>query len=282
MSFCTQCGGPLVPGRAHCVQCGARVDPGRPVGATIPDDAISTVEHPPAVPHAQPRAASRRTAIALVTLVGLLVFILVPVAIILLRSAGSATSSPPDTGEKSVEDSRTDSASSSVTPSAPQTGGNPVACSDASLTVEVAATSRTYDIGVVPQFTLSVVNTGSVPCLFNPLPSNNAVVVSRLSTEGDVSGQWPLSECVATETDPRLLQPGERHQSSIAWDDDSSLTECSTITGAPGPGRYTATGRSSQVSSPATAFEIVDESLPSRCQLAANSLPGRCQVAARS
>ncbi len=96
-------------------------------------------------------------------------------------------------------------------------------CPDASVQLTATVGSPTYNVGQQPIVGVTVVNTGSEPCVRDVSGS----VQEYLAYDAAGTRLWSTSDCVpGSGTDVRLLQPGESLQYNIKWSGTTSQPGC--------------------------------------------------------
>lgn len=160
----------------------------------------------------------------LVLLLGLLAVVAV-VALIILKpgsSSGQPDSPRPAATTAAAADGTAQTPAATPTPSASTADGDPV-CTAETVTVEASTDKSTYQAGELPQLSLSITNTGSVPCTIDAGTSQQVFTVR--------SGEetyWSSTDCQTEPTNAvTLLQPQTTITSNpaIAWDRTRSATD---------------------------------------------------------
>jgi hypothetical protein len=181
---------------------------------------MSTTKHPVG-PQARSVYRRRRLVVGL----GLLAVIIV---ILLIFFRPGADSAEPDARPVAT-----------ATPGAtepPQTTG-PTACDPAIIAVEAITDQNSYDPGEEPELSLSVTNTGTVPCLLN---AGTTTQVFTITSGADV--YWTSTDCQTDEADAEVtLEPNVpvSTKTPLVWDRTQSSPETCEITdreAAPGEG----------------------------------------------
>jgi len=181
---------------------------------------MSTIKHPVG-PQSSKVYWRRRLIVGL----GLL-FLIVIIVLIVVRP-GSGAGQPASTP--------TPTTAATDAPAAANTA--PAACDPAAVTVEALTDAVTYQPGQKPELSLSITNTGTVPCVINAGTSKQVFTIS--------SGQdiyWTSTDCQSAAADAEVtLQPGVPVSSTtpIAWDrvrSNAATCDESTRTAAPAGG----------------------------------------------
>lgn len=131
-------------------------------------------------------------------------------------SVGAARTLPP-----SPSASPTTSRAASTTPS--PTSGVPPACEAASLGLTLEADAASYPRAKLPTFTVTLVNTGPVPCLVDAGDAQREIVV----TSG-ADRIWSSRDCAGPATRSRrlLLVPGTPDKTQVQWSRTRSAAGC--------------------------------------------------------
>lgn len=139
--------------------------------------------------------------------------------------AGAGITLPtPSLGARAAGARPTASASPTATPS-----GTPQAtCADTALQLSIAVGAPSYPLGSLPQFVVTVTNTGSAACRRDLGAKATVVTVSSGSDR-----IWSSGDCPSTTSDVRTLTPGIAVKLVSAWSRTRSLPGCLT-TGSAG------------------------------------------------
>lgn len=130
--------------------------------------------------------------------------------------------------------------------------GEPMDCGDEVIVVDGTSDSSTYRVGTNPVLTLTITNTGDLPCLRDVGPKANEIEV----TSGGYH-VWSSDDCNASDkTKVVTLQPGETVSSSISWSGVLSRKGCPDIKREAKAGRYEVVGRNGKVRSDGTPFAL--------------------------
>ncbi|PSL36838.1 hypothetical protein CLV49_0437 [Labedella gwakjiensis] len=156
----------------------------------------------------------------LVVLLGLLAIIAVIALLIIQPGSSSGRSQEPSASPSAS--AGTSDAAVTPSPSATASDGDP-ACTADTVTVEAKTDKSTYQAGELPQLSLSLTNTGSVPCTIDVGTSQQVFTIT--------SGQetyWTSTDCQTEPTNAvTLLEPQTTITSNpaIAWDRTRSATD---------------------------------------------------------
>lgn len=156
----------------------------------------------------------------LVVLLGLLAVIAV-IALVIIKPGSSSGRSGEPSPSASAPTGGSEAAASPSASAAPA-DGDP-ACSADTVTVEAKTDKSTYQAGELPQLSLSLTNTGSVPCTIDVGTSQQVFTVK--------SGEetyWTSTDCQTEPTNAvTLLEPQTTITSNpaIAWDRTRSSTD---------------------------------------------------------
>ena len=181
---------------------------------------MSTIKHPVG-PQSSKVYWRRRLIVGL----GLLFLIVIIVLIVVRPGSGAGLPASTPTPTTAATDA----------PAAANTA--PTACDPAAVTVEALTDAVTYQPGQKPELSLSITNTGTVPCVINAGTSKQVFTIS--------SGQdiyWTSTDCQSAAADAEVtLQPGVPVSSTtpIAWDrvrSNAATCDESTRTAAPAGG----------------------------------------------
>jgi len=133
--------------------------------------------------------------------------------------------------------------------------GEPIECGDEVIVVDSTSDSSTYRVGTNPVLTLTITNTGDLPCLRDVGPKANEIEV----TSGGYH-VWSSDDCNASDkTKTVTLQPGETVSSSITWSGVLSRKGCPDIKREAKAGRYEVVGRNGKVRSDGTPFALTQD-----------------------
>ncbi|TFC07708.1 hypothetical protein [Cryobacterium sp. MDB2-33-2] len=186
---------------------------------------MSTIKHPVG-PQSSKVYWRRRLIVGL----GLLFVIVIIVLIVVRPGSGGGQPAPTPTPT-------TTAGADAPAPAAAAADAAPAACDPAAVTVEALTDAVTYQPGQKPELSLSITNTGTVPCVINAGTSKQVFTIS--------SGQdiyWTSTDCQSAAADADVtLQPGVPVSSTtpIAWDrvrSNAATCDESTRTAAPAGG----------------------------------------------
>jgi hypothetical protein len=182
---------------------------------------MSTIKHP--VGPQSSKVYWRRRLI-----VGLGLLFVIAIIVLIVVRPGSGTGQPASTPTPTA-------AAGTDAPAAADAA--PAGCDPAAVTVEALTDAVTYQPGQKPELSLSITNTGTVPCVINAGTTKQVFTIS--------SGQdiyWTSTDCQSAAADADVtLQPGVPVSSTtpIAWDrvrSNAATCDESTRTAAPAGG----------------------------------------------
>lgn len=128
----------------------------------------------------------------------------------------------------------TASASASPTPTPTPTPTEPV-CNPASIRVTGSTDAETYAPDQNPVLSLTVSNTGEVPCPVNVGTSQ----MEFLITSGE-DRVFSSRDCQEGAEDLEVtIEPGASETARFTWERIRSTPECAAVDAVPGPGQYT-------------------------------------------
>ena len=126
----------------------------------------------------------------------------------------------------------------SATPAAPTTA-TLAACEDTQLSVTAKALARSYVTGgPSPELRVSVVNTGTAPCMRDVGPAQQSVTVLRGSVR-----VWSSADCASVMPQVRTLAPGIPFDRTLTWTRSRSGPDCTVPAGSVDTGTYTVRGQ---------------------------------------
>jgi len=132
---------------------------------------------------------------------------------------------------------------------------DPIDCVDSAILVEASTDSSTYKVGKEPVLSLSIENTGSVPCLRDVGPKAN-----ELEVKSGGYHVWSSDDCSATKkTKIVTLEPGDKVGSTITWNGQLSEPGCPDISAAAKAGRYEVIGRNLNVFGESVPFAMTNK-----------------------
>lgn len=159
-------------------------------------------------------------------------------------AAADPTSAAPDPSASSRA-----SASASPTPSATPTEA---VCNPASIEVTGSTDAETYAADQSPVLSLTVSNTGDVPCPVNVGTSQMEFVI----TSGD-DRIFSSRDCQEGAEDLEVtIEPGESETARFTWERIRSAPECTEVDAVPGPGQYAFETRLGERTSDDVAFTL--------------------------
>ena len=156
----------------------------------------------------------------LVVLLGVIAVVVIIALVVIKPGSSSERTSEPSGDSSATPVASTPAASPS--PSASTVDGDPVCTAD-TVTVEASTDKSTYQAGELPQLSLSLTNTGSVPCTIDVGTSQQVFTV----TSG-AETYWTSTDCQTEPTNAvTLLEPQTTISSNpaIAWDRTRSATD---------------------------------------------------------
>jgi hypothetical protein len=143
----------------------------------------------------------------------------------------------PGAGDGAAEPASQPGATANPAATAPPESTAPVACDPAIVAVEAITDQDSYDPGEEPELSLSVTNTGTVPCVLN---AGTTTQVFTITSGADV--YWTSTDCQTDEVDAEVtLEPKipVSTKTPLVWDRTQSSPETCEITDrepAPGEG----------------------------------------------
>lgn len=139
----------------------------------------------------------------------------------------------------------------SNSPAATASPSASVICADADLAVTITTGAEAYPSGSLPQFVVSVTNTGAAPCKRDV--SAKTAVITVVSGSDRI---WSSGDCPSVKADVRTLTPGTAVKLTSSWNRERSVPGCTT-TGAAGQpaktGVYVASVKLGTLAAPGTA-----------------------------
>jgi hypothetical protein len=156
----------------------------------------------------------------LVVLLGLLAVIAI-IALVIIKP-GSSSGRTDEPSESPSASSSDEQPAMTPTPSTSASDGDPVCTAD-TVTVEAKTDKSTYQAGELPQLSLSLTNTGSVPCTIDAGTSQQVFTI----TSGEET-YWTSTDCQSEPTNAvTLLEPQTTITSNpaISWDRTRSATD---------------------------------------------------------
>lgn len=156
--------------------------------------------------------------------------------------SASPSTSPPSTASS---DPAVTSSPSATAPAAP------AACGDAALRVTAESDATSYRMGAAPRFTLTVTNTGKVPCRRALGPDE--VELRVFSGEDRI---WSSDDCTkATGKGILLLAAGESRAMTVQWLGKRTKPGCDTGAVAQ-PGTYRVSARVGDIVRQGSVFRV--------------------------
>ena len=152
-------------------------------------------------------------------------------------NAATGPSASASTGSTSSASARaTTAASPSPSASASASNGGVSDCAPGDLTLTIAGTAPTFSAGATPTFTVTIVNSGSKPCLVDAGAAHEEIVVTSGSDR-----VWSSRDCAKPDASRvLLLVGGGKDSQDVAWNLVRSASGCPTGLPAPGAGTYSA------------------------------------------
>jgi len=183
----------------------------------------------------------------------LVVLITVVVGIWWLFGALTGSSTPTSTEATPAPTASTAVDPAAAATAAPVVPAEPVACPDSVIVVEATTDASTYRVGEKPKLTLTITNTGDVPCIRDVGPKANELEI----TSGGYH-VWSSDDCNASgKSKEAVLEPGQKVASSITWTGRLTQKGCPDGEGAKAKaGRYDLEGRNGKVRSEQTPFAL--------------------------
>jgi hypothetical protein len=168
---------------------------------------MSTLKHP--VGPQPSKVYWRRRLIVVLGVVAVIVVI-----VLIVVRPGSSSGTPSGSATTSAAAAKSASASTSIPTEATTASGDP--CKPDDVTVEAITDAATYATDQMPKLSVSITNTGTVPCKINAGTSQQVFTITS-GTEV----YWKSTDCQAEKVDAEvLLQPGKKvsSQTPIEWD----------------------------------------------------------------
>lgn len=155
-------------------------------------------------------------------LLGILAVIAVVALLIIQPGSSSGRAEDPSPTPSASGEAAEDESAVTPSPTASASEGDPVCTAD-TVTVEATTDKSTYQAGELPQLSLSLTNTGSVPCTIDAGTSQQVFTI----TSGNDT-YWTSTDCQTEPTNAvTLLEPETTITSNpaIAWDRTRSATD---------------------------------------------------------
>ena len=179
-------------------------------------DVMSTIKHPVG-PQSSKVYWRRRLVVGL----GLLA-VLVIIFLIIVRP-GSSSGDPTSTNPPAATDVASDASTGAAGGTGAASGTAGGACAPGVVQIDAITDAVDYAADVEPLLTLSITNTGTVPCTLN---AGTAAQVFTISSGDDI--YWTSTDCQTDAADAEItLEPGVAVSSSspVAWDRTRSSTD---------------------------------------------------------
>lgn len=139
--------------------------------------------------------------------------------------------------------------SSSTATSSPTAAGT---CRDAALSVVAGADAPSYPVGSSPLLSVTVRNTGTVPCRRDL--GSGAVELLVFSGPDRI---WSSNDCSSsTASDPVLLVPGASRTVKLSWSGKRSMPGCAGDRAQALAGTYRVTGRAGSLRRAGGSFQL--------------------------
>jgi hypothetical protein len=154
----------------------------------------------------------------LLLLLGLIAVIVI-IVLIIVRPGSTPDAKPTDSPKPSST-----SAGPSPTPTFSSAAGGE-ACNPAQVSLTAVTDSNSYNAGVNPQISMTILNAGSAPCTFDVGTGAQEYII----TSG-TDRIWSSKDCQTGQTStPQVLQPGVPLSTTpFAWDRTRSSTDTCT------------------------------------------------------
>lgn len=180
---------------------------------------------------------------------GGIIVVLIVLGVIVGASDGSKA--PTKTAGAGIDIPTAGLSSARSSPSTSPTATKPAACADADLAVSITTGATRYPSSSLPQFIVTVTNTGVTACTRDVGPK--VTVITVLSGADRI---WSSGDCPSVTAGVRTLSPGAAVKLASSWDRDRSVPGCTT-TGAAGlpakAGSYVASVKLGTLAAPGTA-----------------------------
>ncbi|GAB3553104.1 hypothetical protein GCM10027404_24890 [Arthrobacter tumbae] len=163
----------------------------------------------------------------------------------------SAAAGPPASSTPSATATASASPTPTPTPTPTATPTEPV-CNPASIKVTGSLDAETYAPDQNPMLSLTVSNTGEVPCPVNVGTSQ----MEFLITSGE-DRVFSSRDCQEGAEDLEVtIKPGKSETARFTWERIRSAPECAAADGVPGPGQYAFQTRLGERTSDEIAFTL--------------------------
>jgi hypothetical protein len=191
---------------------------------------MSTLRNP--VGPQPPSVYWRRRLVALLALIAVIVVI-----VLIVTAIANSNNKPGSTPTDSPKPSSTAAPNPSGSPTFTSAAGGE-ACNPAQISVTAVTDSNSYNAGVNPQISMTILNAGSAPCTFDVGTGAQEYII----TSG-TDRIWSSKDCQTSPTStPQVLQPGVPLSTTpFAWDRTRSSTDTCTgsrpaaVSGPDGP-----------------------------------------------
>jgi len=125
-------------------------------------------------------------------------------------------------------------------------------CADADISVEASSDAATYAQGINPRLTLTVTNTGAVPC-----QRDIGSAVNELKIVSGSARVWSTNDCKKERVNKLYtLVPKDFWAATVSWPRTTSSPGCPSATNAAGPGTYQVMGTNGGLESSPTVFVL--------------------------
>lgn len=159
--------------------------------------------------------------------------------------------STPDVSEPPAPTPSTTSPSNPPSPD-PSASAALVLCADADISVEASSDAATYAQGINPRLTLTVTNTGSVPC-----QRDVGSAVNELKIVSGSARVWSTNDCKKERVNKLYtLAPKDFWAATVSWSRTTSSPGCPSATNAAGPGTYQVIGTNGGLESQPNTFVL--------------------------
>ena len=158
----------------------------------------------------------------------------------------------PSTPDVSEPPAPTPSSTSPSNPPSPDPSATIALCADADISVEASSDAATYAQGINPRLTLTVTNTGSVPC-----QRDVGSAVNELKIVSGSARVWSTNDCKKEPTNKLYtLAPKDFWAATVSWSRTTSSPGCPSATNAAGPGTYQVIGTNAGLESQPSTFVL--------------------------
>jgi len=160
----------------------------------------------------------------------------------------------PSASQASDQPAPSPSATSPSSPPSPDPSASAAIalCADADISVEASSDAATYAQGINPRLTLTVTNTGSVPC-----QRDVGSAVNELKIVSGSARVWSTNDCKKERVNKLYtLAPKDFWAATVSWPRTTSAPGCPSATNAAGPGTYQVTGTNGGLESQPNVFVL--------------------------